>query len=124
MTAPQWDDVVGNCQDQYGLREAQCRDLPVFVVDGSRTPKIAINDKSAIDAGHPFLLTAMRNSKDGYLNRELAGCGKSVWNGPQSCDEYPFASTFEGGIGAQTMGVPVAEQRTQFRDLGKFMSTG
>ncbi|WP_189191619.1 golvesin C-terminal-like domain-containing protein [Streptomyces albiflavescens] len=122
LTVPQWDEAVDNCQDQYGLRETQCRDLPVFVVDGKRTPKIAINDKSAIDAGHPFLLTAMRNSKDGDLNRELAGCGKSAWNGPQSCDEYPFASTFEGGIGAQTMGVPWSEQRTQFRDLGSFMA--
>ncbi|MET9163308.1 NucA/NucB deoxyribonuclease domain-containing protein [Streptomyces cellulosae] len=123
LTDSQWDTVVDNCQESYGLRETQCRDLPVFVVDGKRTPKIAINDKSAIDVGHPFLLTAMRNKQDAARNRELAGCGKSVWMGPQSCDEYPFASTFEGGVGAQTMGVPLSEQRTQFNDLGSFMAT-
>ncbi|MFI9599962.1 NucA/NucB deoxyribonuclease domain-containing protein [Streptomyces sp. NPDC052043] len=56
-------------------------------------------------------------------NRELAGCKKPTWQGPQSCDEYPFASTFEGGVGAQTMGVPLSEQRTQFKDLGSFMAS-
>ncbi|WP_189544046.1 NucA/NucB deoxyribonuclease domain-containing protein [Streptomyces gelaticus] len=41
--------------------------------------------------------------------------------GPQSCDEYPFASTQEGGIGAQTMAVPFRpEQIIQRNDLGSF----
>jgi RHS repeat-associated protein len=121
LTKPQWDNAVDECQDAYGLRENQCRDLPVFVVDGKRTPKIAINDASAIAAGHPFLLHALRSKAEASQNRELAGC-KAAWSGPQSCDEYPFASTFEGGLGAQTMGVPVWEQGVQFRDLSSFMA--
>lgn len=95
----------------------ECAKLPVFVVDGERTPKIAINDKSAIDAGKPMLLHYAPGMND--INREFAGC-TSAWQGPQSCDEYPFASTFEGGLGAQTMGVPVSEQGDQGRDLSAF----
>ncbi|MFJ4609623.1 RHS repeat-associated core domain-containing protein [Streptomyces griseus] len=116
----QWDEVVDNCKTSQGLSEGGCRSLPVFVVDGKRTPKIAINDKSAIDNGHPFLLHYLADKYKTAQNREFAGC-RSSWQGPQSCDEYPFASTQEGGIGAQTMPVPyVPEQVIQRNDLARF----
>ncbi|MFE6869236.1 LamG-like jellyroll fold domain-containing protein [Kitasatospora sp. NPDC057692] len=114
-----WDGLVQRCQYWYGKSEGDCRKLPVMVVDGKRTPRIAVNDQSAIDAGHPFLLNALRNQAEADRNRELAGC-KSAWEGPQSCDEYPFASTFQGGVGAQTLGVPVWEQRIQGPDISGF----
>lgn len=53
-----------------------------------RTPEIAINDKSAIDSGHPFLLHYGADKAKNKQNRELAGCG-AAWRGAQSCDEYP-----------------------------------
>ena len=51
--------------------------------------------------------------------RREAGCG-SKWKGPGSCDEYPFASTLQGGYGAQIMGVPGTEQRTQAGEISGF----
>lgn len=125
LTDPQWDTVVDNCQATYGLRESQCRDLPVFVVDGKQTPKIAINDASAIAAGQPFLLHYNGGGKAKTLNRELAGC-TSWWQrggGVQSCDEYPFASTQEGGLGSQVMGVPGKEQQIQGTKISAFYRT-
>nr|PPQ62203.1 hypothetical protein C5F59_06020 [Streptomyces sp. QL37] len=123
LSEGQWDELVDACVESQGLSEAGCRKLPVFVVDGKRTPKIAINDKSAIDSGHPFYLHYLASSKGGSQNREFAGCG-AAWGGPQSCDEYPFASTQEGGIGAQTMPVPFKpEQIIQRNDLGRFYAS-
>ncbi|MGQ4449697.1 RHS repeat-associated core domain-containing protein [Streptomyces griseus] len=120
LTEGQWDEVVDSCKTSQGLSEGGCRRLPVFVVDGKRTPKIAINDKSAIDSGHPFLLHYLADKNKTAQNREFAGC-RSSWQGPQSCDEYPFASTKEGGIGAQTMPVPFKpEQIIQRNDLARF----
>jgi hypothetical protein len=125
LTKPQWDEAVKNCKESYGLGEFDCRELPVFVVDGKRTPKIAINDASAIAGGHPFLLHYNGGGKARDLNRELAGC-LAAWRGNggvESCDEYPFAMSMEGGIGAQTMGVPVSEQTKQGSDLGAFVTS-
>lgn len=122
LTDPQWDETVGSCQAAYGLSEAQCRDLPVYVVDGKSTPKIAINDASAISIGHPFMLHRNGGGKDISTNRYEAGC-TSWWKGGggvQSCDEYPFASTMEGGLGAQVMGVPTREQQIQGTTISAF----
>jgi Deoxyribonuclease NucA/NucB len=40
-----------------------------------------------------------------------------------SCDEYPFASTDEGGAGASIANVPVAEQHTQGGLMSGFYSS-
>jgi RHS repeat-associated protein len=124
LTDSQWDTAVDNCQATYGLRESQCRDLPVYVVDGNRTPKIAINDASAIAAGKPFLLHRNGGGKEISDNRKFAGC-TTWWKslGAGSCDEYPFASTREGGLGSQVMGVPAAEQQIQGTTISAFYST-
>ncbi|MBA4861340.1 hypothetical protein H1V43_08045 [Streptomyces sp. PSKA54] len=120
LTAPQWDEAVDACQEAHGKSEEECRELPVFVVDGKRKPKIAINDASAIARGKPWLLNTMRDKDAAELNREFAGC-KAVWAGPDSCDEYPFASTYQGGLGAQVMGVPKWENDQQGRDMSAFL---
>ncbi|GGV83962.1 hypothetical protein GCM10015535_28060 [Streptomyces gelaticus] len=80
LSEDQWDELVDACVASQGLSEAGCRKLPVFVVDGKRTPKIAINDKSAIDSGHPFYLHYLASSKGADRNREFAGC-KAAWGG-------------------------------------------
>lgn len=41
-----------------------------------------------------------------------------LWAG--SPDEYPFASTLQGGAGARVAGVPLQEQRIQGRVLSRF----
>lgn len=47
-----------------------------------------------------------------------AACGG--FTGPGSCDEYPFASSKEGGAGARVKGVPLSEQRKQGGTLSSF----
>lgn len=105
-----------------GYGELKCRNMPVFVVDGKRTPEIAINDQSAIDRGKPNILHyAARGKRATDQVRQLAGCG-SAWAGPLTCDEYPFASSMEGGLGAQLRSVSIAEQRIQGGTLSAFIS--
>ncbi|WP_457033714.1 NucA/NucB deoxyribonuclease domain-containing protein [Kitasatospora sp. P5_F3] len=50
----------------------------------------------------------------------MAGCGSSWDESQGSCDEYPFASTMQGGVGSQTMGAPFPEQIIQRDDLNRF----
>jgi RHS repeat-associated protein len=122
LTFNQWSTAVDQCQESTGLSISQCSEQPIFIVDGKRTPEIAINDISAQAKGHPMLLTYNGGGKLRDNNRELAGC-KSAWQGPGSCDEYPFASSHEGGVGAQTRGVSQSEQHKQGGDLGGFITS-
>ncbi|MGW3401848.1 NucA/NucB deoxyribonuclease domain-containing protein [Streptomyces zhihengii] len=121
LSYEEFSERIDRCQSSTGMSISQCANLPMFIVDGKRTPEIAINDKSAQDAGHPMLLHyAARNETQKRHIRELAGCGSS-WSGPQSCDEYPFASSEEGGIGAHLRSVPfIPEQKIQAMDLSAF----
>lgn len=123
LTKSEWDEAVDRCEWKYGLDEFDCRLLPVFVVDGKRTPEIAINDISAITSGKPSLLHYVpRTKREKRYIREFAGCG-AIWDGPLTCDEYPFASTWEGGLGAQIRSASQDEQDLQGRDLSRFYVT-
>jgi hypothetical protein len=87
--------------------------LPVFVVHANRTPAIAAHIRAAQAAGKPAILHRVVPVP---RDRRPGAC--RGWRGPGSCDEYPFASTYEGGPGkASTAGVPVREQRRQGGDL-------
>jgi hypothetical protein len=90
--------------------------LPVFIVDSKRTPAIAAHIRAAQAAGKPAILhRALPTPRD----RRPGAC--RGWRGPGSCDEYPFASTIEGGPGkASTAGVPLREQKLQGGDLLAF----
>jgi Deoxyribonuclease NucA/NucB len=90
--------------------------LPVFIVDSRRTPAIAAHIRAAQAAGKPAILhRALPTPPD----RRPGAC--RGWRGPGSCDEYPFASTIEGGPGkASIAGVPLKEQRRQGGDLLAF----
>lgn len=92
------------------------RRLPVFVVYSKRTPAIAAHIRAAQAAGKPAILhRAFPTPQD----RRPGAC--RGWRGPGSCDEYPFASTYEGGPGkASIAGVPLWEQRRQGGDLSGF----
>jgi Deoxyribonuclease NucA/NucB len=90
--------------------------LPVFVVDAKRTPAIAAHIRAAQAAGKPAILHRLVPVPP---DRRPGAC--RGWRGPGSCDEYPFASTYEGGPGrASIAGVPVWEQRRQGGDLAGF----
>jgi Deoxyribonuclease NucA/NucB len=90
--------------------------LPVFIVDSKRTPAIAAHVRAAQAAGKPAIL---HRAVPVPPDRRPGAC--RGWRGPGSCDEYPFASTYEGGPGkASIAGVPVREQRRQGGDLNAF----
>jgi hypothetical protein len=90
--------------------------LPVFIVDSRRTPAIAAHIRAAQAAGKPAILHRVLPTP---RDRRPGAC--RGWRGPGSCDEYPFASTIEGGPGkASIAGVPLKEQKLQGGDLLAF----
>lgn len=73
-------------------------------------PNIAKNIQSALDEGHPGILS---RTADNSLIRSNRAAACEGFCGPGSPDEYPFASTLQGGAGARVAGVPIGEQRIQ-----------
>ncbi|WP_206751350.1 polymorphic toxin-type HINT domain-containing protein [Cryobacterium psychrophilum] len=90
---------------------------PVLLIDSLRVPNIARNVQDALNAGHPSVLNRTTNPLKIKANRSAACAG---FCGPGSTDEYPFASTVQGGVGARVRGVPLAEQRVQGGILSRF----
>jgi RHS repeat-associated protein len=111
--------------------------IPVFCVYKHRTPEIYINDSTAQSRfpGHPpqpLHYEASAAAVEANRAAALAGvplCGP-VWDDVSrssvklSRDEYPFASSKEGGVNtgqkAQVRCVPRIENSTQGGDLGWF----
>jgi len=97
--------------------------------DGNRLPCIAYNVATAQANGAPANLTRTTDAAIIGGNRG-ASCGPARATVAQlnrdagvvfySCDEYPFASTNQGGINAQVMIVPLAENNSQGGQLGAF----
>ena len=105
--------LVGLLLDALTVEDGGERRLPVFVVDTNRTPAIAAHIRAAQAAGKPAILHRISPRP---ADRRPGAC--RGWRGPGSCDEYPFASTYEGGPGkASIAGVPLWEQRRQGGDL-------
>jgi len=86
--------------------------VPVIEFSRTRASNIAENFDEAVAQGQPTRLTrtdvAQRDT-----NRAEALAGHQPAPAGQSLDEYPFASTVEGGAGANVRAVPVAEQNYQ-----------
>jgi hypothetical protein len=98
--------------------ETAAEDIPVLEIDASVMPNIARNIHAAVvEEGQPEVL--FRETDAGVIaaNR-AAAC--SAFCGPGSPDEYPFASTMQGGVGARVASVPLAEQRIQGGVLSRF----
>jgi len=114
--------------------------LPVYVIHTSRTPEIAYATEYAFLQGYPDVLTydgdmkrvksnrdkacsANRRRRDLELPSSTTVDGHGI---PNSCDEYPYASTTKGGDHtglpyprdiAQIQAVPETEQSAQSEDL-------
>lgn len=86
------------------------RPLPVLVIDARKMPNIAKNIRDALREGYPETLTRETDPAVIKANRAEACAG---FAGCLSPDEYPFASTREGGTGARVTGVPIEEQLRQ-----------
>lgn len=91
-------------------QKADTDNLPVLYIDPATMPTIAAGIQKAWANGQPNVLHRTTNPLLMWANRVLA-CG--WYAGPGSCDEYPFASTYEGGPFASFTIVPKQENDIQ-----------
>jgi hypothetical protein len=103
--------------------------------DGNDLPCITYNIAVGFANSQPSLLTRTTDGLKIAANRRAA-CGSSTAAGKEttiqnkntgeilfSCDEYPFASSMQGGAGAQAMVVPFYENSSQGGQLSAFYKT-
>jgi hypothetical protein len=90
--------------------------LPEVKFSATKYPELAENIRHAQAAGHPSVLTHQGNSA---ANRAAALDGVPNIR-PLSRDEYPFASSLEGGGGSWIGHVPVSQQNAQGAILKNF----
>lgn len=84
-------------------------------------PNVGQHIIDAQNAGYPAVLTRITNKSQIRRNRREA-CRNFVPSPPllTSCDEYPFASTQQGGAGASIRAVPLTEQAIQGGHISVF----
>jgi Deoxyribonuclease NucA/NucB len=112
VTAPDVAAKVKECRPGEDLSADGCDDLPIVVLDAEKMPFIGRNITTAWAAGKPGILT--RGGDETIKANRAKSCGKFKPAYPGgSCDEYPFASSLEGGTGAQVEEVPMREQACQ-----------
>jgi hypothetical protein len=80
-------------------------------------PSIASNIQAAQDSGLPSVLNREVDPAAIAANRSAACAG---FCGTGSPDEYPFASTQQGGAGSRVAGVPLSEQYIQGGVISQF----
>jgi hypothetical protein len=89
-------------------------------------PTIALNIQAALAAGKPQILHREADKDKKKANRAAAlkglGAAGSAGGIKLSWDEYPFASSKEGGTGARVVAVPGDEQNEQGGAVGGFYS--
>jgi len=97
-------------------------DLPILEFSRKSTPNIADNIEAAISDGAPSVLTRQTNKSQIRANRAAALRGKRdlATPGQTSLDEFPFASSREGGSGSRVQAVPIGEQNTQGGIMSQF----
>jgi hypothetical protein len=93
--------------------------LPTLTIDASKYPQLDENIAHAQAAGHPQVLTYNGGGAASVSNRSAATSGIPKLKGT-SIDEYPFASSVQGGSGAWVGHVPVAQQNAQGAILRNF----
>jgi len=116
-SAEEMQDVAEGVADT--LRNAPkeaVENLPTVTFSSRTHPELAENIRHAQAAGHPSVLT---HGGDAAANR--AASLEGVPNiKPLSRDEYPFASSVEGGPGAWVGHVPASQQNSQGGILSNF----
>ena len=116
MVAGRAASRVKQCTTQELLGQRKCDDLKIVIIDAAKIPFIARNIQLAWGEGKEFLLHKDAPYSD--QPKRDAVCGPRVFkahyeNG--SCDEYPMASTKEGGRPSKVRieEVPLREQKCQ-----------
>lgn len=98
-------------------------DIPTIAFSRARTPGIADNIEAAIADGHPSVLNRLEAQDLIRANRRDALRGQPSPALNHSLDEYPFASSIQGGAGSRVSAVPVTEQNIQGGLLSSFYQT-
>jgi hypothetical protein len=110
---------------KIGLTIDEIKDLPIFFVFQSLTHDIYENDLNTI-ASQPWLAVLQyvgaENSSITDENRKAACAGKDYLRTSKrpQLDEYPFASTYQGGACSSVVPVSVAEHTIQRVHLSAF----
>ena len=93
------------------------RALPRLEISASKYPQLAENIRHAQQAGHPSVLTHGANAA---ANRAGALDGVPNIRG-LSRDEYPFASSMQGGGGSWIGHIPASQQQAQGGLIADFL---
>lgn len=107
---------LGRCKVDQVLAK-KCDGVKIVIMDAAKMPFITHNIAYAWMDGHPGVLT--KNSAQERQNRSQVCLATFPKPNGGWCDEYPFASTSEGGAGAREMEVPAREQRCQGGTLSR-----
>jgi hypothetical protein len=100
--------------------DAADSEVPTVVFSRAKAPEIGKNFDEAVNDGHPTTLNRVTSKIARRANRRDALAGHTPAPAGQSLDEYPFASSSQGGAGARVAPVPAAEQNYQGGVLGSF----
>lgn len=108
-------DAITKAQAQVKAQAQSLRkkleDIKVVPISATAMPKIAAHIAAAQLSGYPMELNRT-TPEQAALNRAAALAGLPSVS-PLSWDEYPFASSVQGGVGASVAPVPVMEQWIQ-----------
>lgn len=118
VTATDAHELVKECTSEQVLQDRKCGETKIVVLDAAKMPFIARNIQLAWGEGKPYVLH--RSLTMQRRNRALA-CPRTFpkqYN-KGSCDEYPFASTSEGGTNSRTEEVDQDEQNCQGGTLSR-----
>ncbi|RVU34866.1 hypothetical protein EOI86_18680 [Hwanghaeella grinnelliae] len=116
--------IVGNAVGaaRFAKTGVKIANTPVFQVSKSTTPGIARNIENALSKGAPSTLNRVTSKSQIRQNRRNALRGQEAPGPNRSLDEYPFASTKQGGSGACVAAACAPEQNIQGGQLSQFYS--
>ena len=116
-----WTD---DSQEERIRHPRMLRPCPFLRFDCSRMPNVCANMRNAIrNRGKPMVLNRITSRSQIRRNRRLSGCTR-MRNPPGfSCDEYPFASSSQGGRFAVIRSVPAVENNRQGGQISSFYRT-
>ncbi|MGQ0840854.1 NucA/NucB deoxyribonuclease domain-containing protein [Actinokineospora sp.] len=110
--APGANPLVKQCAPTQILNDKKCDKYKIVIIDARKMSYIARNIQTAWLDGKAFILHKDSIGRDSrYTEVCKRNFTKKYENG--SCDEYPFASSQEGGKGARTEEVHPDEQNCQ-----------
>ncbi|CAB4023685.1 Hypothetical predicted protein [Paramuricea clavata] len=121
-TANTLGDSTDEIENEESSLEKRARKCPTIVFPcgrGTTMPAVCRNMRDAIKKqGKPTRLHRVAAKNDINKNRRASGCPKlTILKRKKmpgfNCDEYPFASSKEGGKGSKIMMVPVRENSQQ-----------